>query len=150
MARSLDMNAEVAAGKSQRQIAAEHGISRRAVQNVLARVDGAIAEMAQEDLDLISDLMREADSHRKNGLLPPSWFDRVHSLLETRIKLRGTAAPSKHLHATVKGIDPEVGGMYVEFNKRVGRKRKSWAGIVAFIESCPDATEEERKLCLNP
>ena len=62
-------------------------------------------------------------------------------------ELFGLNAPSKTITARIDVPNPAVQRAYVEFNKLVCRKMKSWDEIVAFIESCPD-DEEEETLCL--
>jgi hypothetical protein len=81
------------------------------------------------------------------GVLDPQTIMAWNKVRESIARLLGLNAESRAVVAHVTGIDAQVGGMYVEFNKLVGRKKKSWDAIVAFIESCPD-DEEGETLCL--
>ncbi len=92
------------------QVAADLGITQRTVQHHRSR---GLAEAIQENLDTVAEirdeqlaklkrLEEEVEQHRQSGRpLSLAALDRLHSFLETEIKLTGTAAPTKHLTASL-------------------------------------------------
>jgi hypothetical protein len=81
------------------------------------------------------------------GELPPEVVNSWNKVRESIAKLLGLNAATKTITARIDVPNAAVQGAYVEFNKLVCRKMKSWDKIAAFIASCPD-DEEGETLCL--
>jgi conjugal transfer/entry exclusion protein len=131
----------------------EVGCSRMTLwRDLKALQEQAVLTLDAEGLKAIKQQQYQVQLRMKQalleGVLDPTTITAWNKVRESIARLLGLNAESRAVVAHVTGIDAQVGGMYVEFNKLVGRKKKSWDAIVAFIESCPD--DEEEPLCLNP
>jgi predicted RNA-binding protein YlqC (UPF0109 family) len=105
------------------------------------RAGNKYAELVEKLVDL--GIKQYAATHA--GEIPPDVANACTNILRAIGKWTG-AEVNRSVTTHVSTSTNEVKGMFVEFNKLVGRKRKSWDAIRTFIESCPD--DEEVTLCL--
>lgn len=103
VARSLEAVKIYGEVGSQEGVAKAMGISRRTARGLLNRVlDNNNAVMVEQDLEDLQSLMGEVEAHRKSAKpLSLAAIDRLARLLEIRIRLRGTAAPTKSISAHI-------------------------------------------------
>jgi hypothetical protein len=139
------------AGATKQEIATDIGVSRVTLWRYLQALDvqfvesnrDAIAELKKK---VASEVAQQADNVL-SGELNPRAALAWNGLISTFNKMLGLNAAIKTITARIDVPNAAVQGAYVEFNKLVCRKMKSWDKIAAFIESCPD-DEEGETLCL--
>lgn len=96
-------------GKSRREVADALHVTQNAVSKLKTRyLAERQTEMLEEDLGELESLRDEVVSRRRAGKpLTLGCVDRLIKLLELRVRLRGTAAPTKSVHAHVSAdVDP--------------------------------------------
>jgi hypothetical protein len=90
-------------GLELKEIATVENRSLDQVKKDSTRLNQTPAEAQEEDFLELQGLMSEVRSHQKSGKpLSLACVDRLARLLELRIRLRGTAAPTKSLHVNVE------------------------------------------------
>lgn len=105
-------------GKNRAEVADALHVAPTAVSRLKTRyLAERQTEMLEEDLDDLQGLWDEVQVRRRSGKpLSLGCVDRLCKLLEIRIKLRGTAAPTKSVHAHV---DAPTDVRFLKFKKAV-------------------------------
>lgn len=120
--RRVTMQKLAAQGKTNKQIGELIGVKEKTVENSLAiaRKDPLTVteDNRQTALDELLELKNEVKSHRKGSKpLPLAAVDRLIKIAEVVMRLEGTAAPTKSIHATVSG--PQLDVLYLEIRQEL-------------------------------
>lgn len=130
----------------------ELGVCRKTLYNdtIALEAQGQLAITEQDRREMVTaqyEVLLRMEKAAIEGTLDPDVINAWNRVRESIAKLLGLNAPQKTITARIDVPNAAVQGAYVEFNKLVCRKMKSWDKIAAFIASCPD-DEEGETLCL--
>ena len=108
-------------GKTQTTIAEELGVARETVNRNLALLrDGLVSASREEFSAYVKqqvELLTKAIEEVWEGKLPPDAANSIRGLMDSIARLTGSNAPTKSIHATMKG--PQLDALYLDIRQEL-------------------------------